>query len=106
MTRFPYHAIDGFQFELLYTMNTPGTANGVVKYWVDGIQQFSATNVTIRTAGSTITGFDTFLLVTNWDFATLGDYWYVDDVEVWDSPPRPTYALFNKVNSLPLAAEN
>jgi len=29
-----------FQFELLYTMNTPGTANGVVKYWVDGISSF------------------------------------------------------------------
>lgn len=85
-----------FLFELLYTLNTPGTANGVMTFWVNGTQRFTASKVLYRASGSSMSGFDTFLLTTNFDGAGAGSYWYMDDVQVWDSvptgggPPPPT----------------
>ncbi len=82
-----------FQFEILTTLNTPGSANGVLTLWINGVQRFSASNVTYRRSGSSMNGFDTFLLTTNFDGAGAGSYWYMDDLQVWNglpgSPPGP-----------------
>jgi len=82
-----------FQFEILTTLNTPGLANGVLTLWINGVQRFTASNVTYRSSGSSMNGYDTFALVSNFDGAGTESYWYMDDVQVWDGfpglPPPP-----------------
>jgi hypothetical protein len=85
-----------FQFEVLCTLNTRGTSNGVMTFWINGVQRFTASNVLFRGPSSAMNGYDTFLLTTNFDGAGSESYWYMDDVQVWDglqqtggSPPPP-----------------
>jgi hypothetical protein len=73
------------KFEFLYILSAKGVSDGVVKFWLDGTLKYSNTAVPMRSAGSSMNGFDTFLLNTNWDDGGTNNYWYMDDVYLSDT---------------------
>lgn len=72
----------------LYAKISVNDKNGILQMWVNDVLRFSNIAVQYQRAGSPFTGFDMFLLVTNFDNATdVGSQWWMDDIKVWDGLP-------------------
>lgn len=75
-----------FYFEALFSLNTGGLANGVMKFAINGALVYSDLSVLYVRVGSSMIGFDTFLLATNWETAAgPTKFWYEDDVIITDN---------------------
>ncbi len=82
--------------EVLFDEGTPGGANGSLMVWYTDSAGVHAwpTHGGVPDTGQSYVGssgpdspMTTFKVVTNFDLAAPGDYWYVDDVQVWDGCP-------------------
>lgn len=88
-----------------------GVQDGVVEFWMDGVQQLSKTNMDwIRTGGDINAGwnviaiggnaFNNYAGITNTTYAAGAEQWYaIDDVVISDSPIPTDYTIGGSVDT-------
>ncbi len=90
------------RIEVLFTMGTAGGNDGGLMIWYTngsgtvtpwpGNGGATETGKSWIGSGQGTRTFNKFSVVTNYDTATSNEFWYVDDVEIWDGcPSAPGY---------------
>lgn len=84
------------RMEVLFEQGTPGGANGSVMVWYTDSRGVHAwpthggvpdTGRSFVARSSAPEEMNLFKVVTNFDGAAASDYWYVDDIQIWDDCP-------------------
>ncbi len=75
-------------YELFMKLNTPGTADGVLQFWLDDEQLLNEQDVVLRDGGRQDVRFDS-LAFTNYDHVLAAEdpYYYIDDVQLLTDRP-------------------